>query len=88
MAEGFLLHTREETLMGVKGNYLFRGKTACGGVIIDGCPDHQHFGKDMACEGHRVTCGKHEGLYRIAGGIRDTIHGKLLVLAQPQFLPM
>ena len=63
--------------MGVKGNYLFRGdKTACGGVIIDGCPDHQHFGKDMACEGHRVTCGKHEGLYRIAGGIRDTIHGK------------
>ena len=63
--------------MGVKGNYLFRGdKTACGGVIIDGCPDHQHFGKDMVCEGHRATCGKHEGLYRIAGGIRDTIHGK------------
>lgn len=63
--------------MGVKGNYLFRGdKTACGGVIIDGCPDHQHFGKDMVCEGHRVTCGKHKGLYRIAGGIRDTIHGK------------
>ncbi|EPA0078707.1 TPA: PAAR domain-containing protein, partial [Enterobacter mori] len=44
--------------------------------IIDGCPDHQHFGKDMVCEGHRATCGKHEGLYRIAGGIRDTIHGK------------
>ena len=63
--------------MGAKGNYLFRGdKTACGGVIIDGWPDHQHFGKDMACEGHRVTCGRHEGLYRIAGGIRDTIHDK------------
>lgn len=63
--------------MAAKGNYLFRGdKTACGGVIIDGWPDHQHFGKDMACEGHRVTCGKHEGLYRIAGGLRDTIHDR------------
>ncbi|POD93110.1 hypothetical protein BV924_17780 [Pectobacterium odoriferum] len=61
-----------------KGYYLFRGdKTACGGKIIDGCTDHQFFDKDMACEGHRVTCGKHEGLYRIAGGLdTDDIHGK------------
>lgn len=63
--------------MAAKGYYLFRrDKTTCGGVIVDGCIDHQHFGKDMACEGHRVTCGNHEGLFRIAGGIRDTIHGK------------
>ncbi|CZW49191.1 PAAR domain-containing protein [Enterobacter cloacae] len=61
-----------------KGYYLFRGdKTACGGKIIDGYTDHQFFDKDMACEGHRVTCGKHEGLYRIAGGLdTDDIHGK------------
>lgn len=31
----------------------------------------------MACEGHKVTCGKHPGLYRICGGLDDDyIHGK------------
>lgn len=30
----------------------------------------------MACEGHKVTCGKHEGRYRICGGLDDDIHGK------------
>ena len=34
------------------GHFLFRGdKTACGGRILEGCPDHQFFDKDMACEG-------------------------------------
>jgi len=60
------------------GHYLFRGdKTACGGRIIEGCTDHQFFGKDMACEGHQVTCGKHAGRFRIVGGLEDDdIHGK------------
>jgi len=64
--------------MGVKGYYLFRGdKTRCGGVITEGWSDHQHFGKDMSCEGHKVTCGKYPGLYRICGGLEtDHIHGK------------
>lgn len=63
--------------MAAKGYYLFRGdKTTCGGRIIEGCTDHQHFDKDMACEGHQVTCGKHAGRFRIAGGIEDTIHDK------------
>lgn len=64
--------------MGVKGYYLFRGdKTRCGGVITEGWSDHQHFCKDMSCEGHKVTCGKHPGLYRICGGLdTDDIHGK------------
>ncbi|HFP9304273.1 TPA: PAAR domain-containing protein [Raoultella planticola] len=64
--------------MAVKGYYLFRGdKTRCGGVITEGLTDHQHFDKDMACEGHKVTCGKHPGLYRICGGLDDDyIHGK------------
>lgn len=64
--------------MGAKGNYLFRGdKTVCGGRIIEGCTDHQFFDKDMACEGHKVTCGKHPGYYRICGGLNnDDIHGK------------
>jgi len=63
--------------MAAKGYYLFRDdRTVCGGVIIEGWSDHQHFDKDMACEGHKVTCGKHEGRYRICGGLDDDIHGK------------
>jgi uncharacterized Zn-binding protein involved in type VI secretion len=64
--------------MGAKGNYLFRGdKTVCGGRILEGCTDHQFFDKDMACEGHKVTCGQHPGYYRICGGLdTDDIHGK------------
>ena len=63
--------------MAVKGYFLFRGdKTRCGGVITEGWTDHQHFDRDMACEGHKVTCGKHPGLYRICGGLDDDIHGK------------
>ncbi|PTM34686.1 hypothetical protein DA103_12670 [Enterobacter cloacae] len=60
------------------GHFLFRGdKTVCGGRILEGFPDHQFFGKDMACEGHQVTCGKHPGRYRICGGLdTDDIHGK------------
>lgn len=60
------------------GHYLFRGdKTVCGGRIIEGCTDHQFFGKDMACEGHQVTCGKHTGRFRIVGGLdSDHIHGR------------
>lgn len=59
-------------------HFLFRGdKTVCGGRILEGFPDHQFFGKDMACEGHQVTCGKHPGRYRICGGLdTDDIHGK------------
>lgn len=63
--------------MAVKGYYLFRGdKTRCGGVITEGWSDHQHFDRDMSCEGHKVTCGKHPGIYRICGGLDDDIHGK------------
>jgi len=64
--------------MGVKGYFLFRGdKTACGGRILEGFTNHQFFDKDMACEGHKVTCGKHPGHYRICGGLNDDdIHGK------------
>lgn len=60
-----------------RGYYLFRmDKTVCGGVIVGGCSDHRHFGRDIACEFHEVTCGKHPGKYMIAGGISDTIHGR------------
>ncbi|WP_370569947.1 PAAR domain-containing protein [Erwinia sp. S43] len=60
------------------GHYLFRGdKTVCGGRIIEGWTDHQHLDRDMACEGHQVTCGKYAGRFRIVGGLEnDDIHGK------------
>ncbi|WP_370966759.1 PAAR domain-containing protein [Enterobacter wuhouensis] len=64
--------------MAAKGYFLFRGdETVCGGRIIEGWSDHQFFGRDMACEGHQVTCGNYPGRYRICGGLdTDYIHGK------------
>ena len=57
------------------GHYLFRGdKTVCGGRIIEGCTDHQFFDKDMACEGHKVTCGKHAGRFCIAVALAPANH--------------
>lgn len=59
--------------MGGQGYFLFRGdKTVCGGRILEGFTDHQFFDKDMACEGHKVTCGKHPGHYRFAAGLKTT----------------
>lgn len=50
------------------GHFLFQDdKTSCGGVIIEGIPDHIHFGRLQACEDHSVTCGKHPGLFKIIG---------------------
>ncbi|HAT1610730.1 TPA: PAAR domain-containing protein [Raoultella planticola] len=64
--------------MAAKGYYLVQGdKTTCGGRITTGAEDHTLFDKPVAREQDRVTCGKHAGLYRIAGGIdNDTIHGR------------
>lgn len=61
-----------------KGNYLVRGdKTTCGGVITEGCEDHSLFGKAVAREGDKVTCGQHPGMYNIVGGIaNDSVHGR------------
>ncbi|VTN31093.1 Pyocin large subunit [Klebsiella pneumoniae] len=49
---------------------------AVAGFLKD-APTINFFDKDMACEGHKVTCGKHPGHYRICGGLdSDEIHGK------------
>lgn len=64
--------------MAAEGYYLVQGdKTTCGGRITTGAEDHTLFGKPVAREQDSVTCGKHAGLYRIAGGIdNDAIHGR------------
>ncbi|MDF9721857.1 polymorphic toxin type 44 domain-containing protein [Serratia marcescens] len=61
-----------------KGYYLVQGDmTSCGGKIVDGASDHRLFGKAIACERDQVTCGRHPGMYMIAGGIADdSIHGR------------
>ncbi|EEC0295746.1 PAAR domain-containing protein [Salmonella enterica subsp. enterica] len=60
------------------GNYLVMGdKTTCGGVIIEGDATHTIMNKPVACEGHKVTCGRHSGIYAITGGIaNDTVNGR------------
>lgn len=64
--------------MPTEGFYLVQGdKTTCGGKIITGAEDHTLFDKPVAREQDSVTCGKHAGLYKIAGGIdSDTIHNR------------
>lgn len=60
------------------GNYLVKGdKTTCCGVIIEGDFTHTLFGKPIARERDKVTCGQHPGTYYIAGGIaNDVVHGR------------
>lgn len=64
--------------MGAEGYYLVQGdKTTCGGRITTGAEDHTLFDKPVAREQDSVTCGKHAGLFKIAGGIdNDTIHDR------------
>jgi hypothetical protein len=64
--------------MAAEGYYLVQGdKTTCGGKITTGAEDHTLFDKPVAREQDSVTCGKHAGLFRIAGGIdNDTIHDR------------
>ncbi|MNG62915.1 hypothetical protein D3C79_211260 [compost metagenome] len=64
--------------MPAEGFYLVQGdKTTCGGKITTGAEDHTLFDKPVAREQDSVTCGKHAGLYKIAGGIdNDTIHDR------------
>lgn len=63
-----------------KGYYLVQGDiTTCGGGIVEGASDHRLFGKAVARDRDKVTCGKHPGTYMIAGGIQnDTIHGRMM----------
>lgn len=62
----------------MKGYYLVQGdKTTCGGMITEGISDHTVFGKAVACEGNKVTCGKHPGTWFISGGIdNNRIRGR------------
>ena len=64
--------------MAAEGFYLVQGdKTTCGGKITTGAEDHTLFDKPVAREQDSVTCGKHAGLFKIAGGIdNDTIHNR------------
>lgn len=44
-------------------------KTTCGGQIISGNPDRRAHSRPIARHGDAVTCGKHDGQYKIIGGI-------------------
>ena len=52
-------------------------RTTCGGRIIEGDPRVNIHGVLHAREGDLVTCGKHEGIFQILGGISHIeSHGK------------
>ncbi len=59
-------------------------KTTCGGTIIGGNPNRRSHSRPVARMGDPVTCGKHEGTYRIIGGIsfmKDTEGNSLKLIA-------
>ncbi|WP_419962736.1 PAAR domain-containing protein [Pantoea vagans] len=62
MTEGFFLYHLD--------------KTTCGGRILSGAPDETYtiggIERQQVREGDPVTCGKHEGRFRVCGGMGDT----------------
>jgi len=63
--------------MPAKGCFLYHlDKTTCGGIIVSGASDETYYiggiRRQQARVGDPVTCGVHEGLFRICGGMGDT----------------
>lgn len=59
------------------GYFLYHlDKTTCGGRILSGASDTDYeiggIVRQQVREGDPVTCGKHEGLFRVCGGMGDT----------------
>lgn len=54
------------------GYYLVQGdKTTCGGTIVEGDIMHQRFGRPIARERDKVTCGMFPGMFYIVGGVEN-----------------
>ncbi|OMQ21469.1 PAAR domain-containing protein [Serratia oryzae] len=81
-----------------KGHYLvIQDKTTCGGIITEGDTTHTLFGRAIAREQDRVTCGKHPGMFIIVGHIpgdsvmgrkfAGTLHSKSSCPCQARFIP-
>ncbi|QCR35582.1 PAAR domain-containing protein [Nissabacter sp. SGAir0207] len=63
--------------MASKGFFLYHlDKTTCGGRILAGASDDTYeiggIVRQQVREGDPVTCGKHEGRFRVCGGMGDT----------------
>lgn len=57
----------------MEGYFLYHGdKTTCGGRILSGASDDTYMGKQRVRESDPVSCGKHEGRFRVCGGMGDT----------------
>lgn len=63
--------------MASEGFFLYHlDKTTCGGRILAGAPDETYevggIERQQVRAGDPVTCGKHEGRFRVCGGMGDT----------------
>ncbi|WP_330986081.1 MULTISPECIES: PAAR domain-containing protein [Enterobacterales] len=57
----------------MEGYFLYHGdKTTCGGRILSGASDETYNGKERVRERDPVSCGKHEGRFKVCGGMGDT----------------
>jgi uncharacterized Zn-binding protein involved in type VI secretion len=80
------------------GYWLMMGdKTTCGGQILEGTGRKKFTGKHAAMNGFKVSCGKHPGVYRIAGGhpghtmdgngFASTLYSRSTCPCRAQFIP-
>jgi len=80
------------------GYWLMMGdKTTCGGQILEGTGRKKFTGKHAAMNGFKVSCGKHPGVYRIAGGhpghtmdgnsFASTLYSSSTCPCRAQFIP-
>jgi len=59
-----------------KGYFIRLGdKTSCGGTVLSGQESFKAEGTPLAIEGDKCTCGRHPGLFSIAGGVPGISHG-------------
>lgn len=61
------------------GYWIVKGdKTSCGGTVLEGTRKKTFAGNYAALNGHKVSCGKHPGVFHVAGGhpgdIVDTVY--------------
>lgn len=57
----------------MEGYFLYSGdKTKCGGRILSGASDDEYNGRQRVRERDPVSCGKHEGRFKVCGGMGDT----------------
>lgn len=80
------------------GHWLVKGdRTTCGGQILEGTKRKEFAGNYAALNGHKVSCGKHPGVFHVAGGhpgdivdgthVASTLYSRSTCPCKARFIP-